>query len=392
MKIGILTQPLLDNYGGLLQNYALQQVLKRMGHEPITIDWDTKFESIQRRPLWKKIISFLSYPLFFFWRKLNSKKTKYRLTSSEKRIINQYNEQFINSNINHTQKFIRTEEINEYVKKEGINSFIVGSDQVWRPKYNAGAIYQMFLYFAKNLNVKRIAYAASFGTDKWEFSNELTQQVFPLIRKFDSISVREKDAVALCKKHFGMDATLVLDPTMLLNKEDYLKLIPEIDSFPSDNKGKILFHYLLDPTDEKIQFVGKVANESNMNKITVLPKHTPELRTKDDVKNDIEGCVLPGPIAWLNGFKNANLVICDSYHGCVFSIIFNTPFWVIGNKDRGISRFNSLLSIFGLQDRLIDINKLDSFDMNTPIEWAKVNAIREKWIESSKNFLSSAVL
>ena len=392
MKIGILTQPLLDNYGGLLQNYALQQVLKRMGHEPVTLDWDTKFESIHKRPLWKKIISFLCYPLFFCWKRVYTKKAKYVLTSMEKGVISQYNEQFINNNIIHTQKFIRVEEIIEYVKKEGINTFIVGSDQVWRPKYNAGAIFQMFLYFTKNLDVKRIAYAASFGTDNWEYSQELTQQVLPLIRKFDSISVRESDAVFLCKKHFGIDATQVLDPTMLLNKEDYLKLITQTDSLSGNNNGKNLFHYLLDPTVEKLQFVDKAANELNMKKITVLPKHTPELRTKEDVKNDIEGCILPGPIAWLNGFKNASMVICDSFHGCVFSIIFNIPFWVIGNTERGISRFNSLLSIFGLQDRLIDINKLVNFNINAPIEWKRVNAIRKEWIDSSMNFLASADL
>lgn len=391
MKIGILTQPLQDNYGGLLQNYALQQVLKKMGHEPVTLDWDTKFKSIRKRPLWKIIISYLCYPLFFVEKKVYSKKAKYILSYREKGIINQYNEQFINNNIIHTQKFICAEEIIDYVKKEGINTFIVGSDQVWRPKYNAGAIYQMFLYFAKDLDVKRIAYAASFGTDNWEFSEELTQQVLPLIKKFDNISVREKDAVFLCKKFFGIDATQVLDPTMLLNKEDYLQLISETN-FSIDNHQSTLFHYLLDPTVEKLRFVDITANELNMKKITVLPKHTPELRTKENVKCDIEGCILPGPIAWLNGFKNANMVICDSFHGCVFSIIFNIPFWVIGNTDRGISRFYSLLSIFGLQDRLIDVNKLVDFSITAPIEWDRVNAIRKEWIKSSMNFLASADL
>ena len=392
MKIGILTQPLLDNYGGLLQNYALQEVLKRMGHNAVTLDWDTKFKSVYKGALWKRMIIFFFYPLVLVRRKYYSKREKYELTIEEKKIINKHNEQFINNKISHTQKFIDTDEIIEYVKREEISTFVVGSDQVWRPKYNAGAIYQMFLYFAKDMSAKRLAYAASFGTDEWEYTQGETQQIIPLIQKFDCISVREEGAISLCKRHFGLDAIQVLDPTMLLDKEDYLELINESDILSVEKCERILFHYLLDPTEKKLSFVDKAANELGLRMITVLPKHTPELRTKDDVKNDIEGCILPGPIAWLNGFKNASMVICDSFHGCVFSIIFNKPFWVIGNPDRGMSRFNSLLSIFGLQNRIIDINELGNFNVNAPIDWERVNTIREEWINKSVSFLASAGL
>lgn len=392
MKIGILTQALQDNYGGLLQNYALQQVLIRMGHEPVTLDWNTKFKSIHRKPLWKVIACFLFYPILFIKRKMLFKKEKYKLNSREKVIINQFNDQFIKNNIFHTQKFSCTEEIIEYVKKEKINTFIVGSDQVWRPKYNAEAIYQMFLYFAKDMDVKRIAYAASFGTDNWEFSQELTQQVLPLIKKFDSISVRENSAISLCRKYFDMEGTLVLDPTLMLNIDDYSKLINKTNRNITSRKDKILFHYILDPSVEKLSFIDEMAKSLNMVTRTVLPKHTPEFRTKEDVKNDIEGCVLPGPIAWLEGFQDASMVICDSFHGAVFSIIFNKPFWIIGNQDRGMARFNSLLSIFGLQERLIDIKRLDHFNISAPIEWERVNSIRKEWINTSMSFLSSAGL
>ena len=106
----------------------------------------------------------------------------------------------------------------------------------------------------------------------------------------------------------------------------------------------------------------------------------------------LEGSILSSvedPVEqWLQSFATASMVFTDSFHGTVFSIIFNKPFWVIGNKMRGMARFNTLLSIYGLQDRIISPEELSSVDLNTPIDWAPVNAIREQWKQKSLKFLT----
>ena len=86
---------------------------------------------------------------------------------------------------------------------------------------------------------------------------------------------------------------------------------------------------------------------------------------------------------------DAKMVFTDSFHGCVFSIIFNKPFWVIGNTERGNARFDSLLKIFNLQDRLISPDDINKTDLTLPINWEKVNSIKKEWQEKSFNFLKN---
>ena len=106
------------------------------------------------------------------------------------------------------------------------------------------------------------------------------------------------------------------------------------------------------------------------------------------MKNCLEDCVFPSVTAWLRAFMDAEMVITDSFHGWVFSIIFNKPFWVIGNEERGLARFNSLLSMFELRNRLIKADRIPS-DLSVPIDWNKVNATRKYWQEKSSNFLKT---
>ncbi len=84
---------------------------------------------------------------------------------------------------------------------------------------------------------------------------------------------------------------------------------------------------------------------------------------------------------------DAKMVLTDSFHGCVFSIIFNKPFWVIGNKERGNARFDSLLKLFNLEDRRIDLNKINGIDITKEIDWEKVNTIKNEWQEKSLTFI-----
>lgn len=376
MKIGILTQPLHSNYGGILQNYALQQVLKQMGHEVETIDWGGG--SGLRAMLYRMKVHVLHtllpnrYPLL-----------KYMPNDKEKSIIQRNTNHFINTYINHTEAMHSYEEFVKQASKGKYDAYVVGSDQCWRPCYNA-FLPSMFLDFVQDKQVKRMAYAASFGTDKWEFTPQLTNVCAPLAKKFDLVTVREDSGVKLCKEHLGVDAVHVLDPTMLLTKEDYIQLI-EKEKEPKSNGT--LFNYILDPDTKKSAFIQMVAKSKGLKAFQVLPKCQTETRTKDDVKNRIEDCVFPGVTTWLRAFMDADMTIVDSFHGMVFSIIFNKPFWAIGNVSRGMSRFTSLLKMFHLEDRLLDADQLDNVDFSKPIDWIMVNGILEEKKRECKSML-----
>lgn len=376
MKIGILTQPLHANYGGLLQNYALQQVLKQVGHEVWTIDWESG--SGLRETLYRMKVRALHALLPNRFPPL-----RYEPNDKERAIIQRNTNHFINTYINHTEAVHSYEGFVSQAEKGKYEAYVVGSDQCWRPCYNA-FLTSMFLDFVQYKQVKRIAYAASFGTDKWEFTPQQTNVCASLVKKFDLVTVREDSGVKLCKEHLGIDAVHVLDPTMLLTKEDYIQLIEKEKEPKSDGT---LFNYILDPDARKSAFIQKVAKSKGLKVFQVLPKCQTETRTKDDVKNRIGDCVFPGVTTWLRAFMDAEMTIVDSFHGMVFSIIFNKPFWAIGNVSRGMSRFTSLLRMFHLEDRLLDANHLDNVDFSKPIDWTKVNGILEEKRRECKSML-----
>lgn len=373
MKIGIITQPLLDNYGGLLQNYALQVVLKRMDHIPITLDQTKRSESWLRNTARNSVVGLLS----MIGKNAGLKQIPY-LRKSQKREISKHTRRFVDTYINHTQAFRNSGQISTYLKSHPLDAYIVGSDQVWRPKYCVN-IYTQFLDFDNSSAVKRLAYAASFGTDKWTFSNRQTERCSSLANRFDAISVREKSGITLCKNNLGVVAQQVLDPTMLLEKEDYVFLV-EKEKEPVCNGD--LFCYVLDMNPEKQSFIEKCAQQLDLTPFYSMPK---PLKKESFNSDSLRDYVFPTVTHWLRGFMDAKVVVVDSFHGCAFSIIFNKPFWVIGNKSRGNTRFESLLGLFGLENRMIEAGK--DVDLNAPINWDDVNAELFKYKADSYDWL-----
>ena len=335
MRIGILTLPLHTNYGGILQAYALQTVLERMGHEVHVIEKNRRPLSIpiQKMPFCygKRIVKNIigrKCPIFY--------EQKY---NREQPIIRQNTDKFI-------KKYIHIAEYDDFsdIKESEYDAIVVGSDQVWRPKYfGLNQIENAYLKFAEGWNIKRIAYAASFGTDEWEYNSKQTSECGRLLRMFDSVSVREDSGVDLCKRYFGVDAQHVLDPTMLLNREDYIKLFEAADTPKS--KGNLLC-YILDETEEKKALIKRIADEKGLIPFNVKSQ-------SDDINSPVSERIQPSLEQWLRGFYDAEFVVTDSFHACVFSILFNKPFIVYGNKARGMSRFMSLLNALGLHDRFL---------------------------------------
>lgn len=372
MKVGIITQPLRNNYGGLLQNYALQQVLKKLGHEVMTLD-QTSVPVSKLRIIASHIKTFLLKLI----RKGNGRKYYFRLGKKQEAIIQQHTRDFVDKYIDRTQPMYKSEDFRNYCINNNIDLLITGSDQVWRPRYNDN-IYRSFFDFAEDLNVKRIAYAASFGVDTWEFTEEQTLECKRLIEKFDFISVREESGIDLCERFFNRSAEHVLDPTMLLDKEDYEKLVYEENEPVSTGN---LFTYILDKSDEKRDIIKKVADSLDLVPFSVMPK----CRANRNTIKQIEGCVYPPVTKWLRAFMDAKFVVCDSFHGAVFSIIFNKPFLIIANKERGLARFESLLRLYALEDRIITGNEIVSISNN--IDWRRINSIRDSLKIKSYSYL-----
>ena len=381
MKIGILTQPLHNNFGGLLQCFALQTTLKRLGHEPWIIRRDRKGD-IKQLTLINRIFYYVRQGVkVFLGRKFIRLLDKEKLAYVKRNTI-----YFTSEYINPKTGFITNHDLlKDCHLKNKFDAYIVGSDQVWRPIYSP-CITNYFLDFlpTNDNNVKRIAYAASFGVDDWEFSEEDTKTCRDLLQKFNAVSVRENSAVLLCDKYLNRaDAVHVLDPTMLLDKEDYIRLVEKENEPQSPGN---LFCYILDKDEKKDEIIETIARHISAVPFTQMPKcHI----SYENLKYRLEDCVYPTVTAWLRAFMDAEMVVTDSFHGCVFSIIFNKPFIVYGNKGRGMARFHSLLSIFGLENRLAT-NSEDALKIiNESIDWHQVNSKKEEWQTKSLNFLNA---
>lgn len=377
MKIGILTQPLYCNYGGLVQCYALQQTLQRMGHETIVLqrEWNRKYTFKGACVYYAKLLV----------KKLMGRKESWHYyVAQEKRDYiaretNKFTHKYITPRSEHCYTI---EQLRHEVERLQLEAIIVGSDQVWRPYYSPCQPNYFLDFLADECPIKRISYAASFGSDQWDWSPELTVQCAKLLQKFNAVSVREHSGIGLCKEHFGVDAVQVLDPTMLLDKEDYIRLVP------SPKKRGDLFCYVLDKNQEKQNVIASITQRTSLNAFENMPLLEPTIY---NLYGDIEKCVAPPVEDWLSAFMEAEMVVTDSFHGCVFSIIFNKPFWVIGNKARGMARFESLLNLYGLQERLISSSDMDGVDIYKPIDWERVNRRRNELKIVALDFIKTSL-
>lgn len=357
MKIGIVTQSISQNYGGIIQNYALQQIIKRLGHDPITIDYRIK------TPLWLWVLCTLKTMLLCF---IPGKGRKFlplpKIEPRKDRIA-----YFVDAHINLTKEVSSYKK--ELIKKYQLNGLIVGSDQVWRPISNKYSLYDCYLRFAKDENLVKIAYAASFGVAFWEYSSKQTKRCKDLVKQFSAISVREHSGIALCEQYLGCKAIEVLDPTLLLSAKDYSHICKDV---PRCNKP-YLAAYILDMDEDKRRTIETYASTLHLSVRFVTAGNNLRLSVSE----------------WLALFRDATFVVTDSFHGTVFSIINHKDFVSINNKGRGASRFESLLSKFDLNSRLI--GKYEDIEDLSPIDWIHVDERKTEWINLSVDFLRESL-
>ena len=221
------------------------------------------------------------------------------------------------------------------IKNNNFDILMVNSDQTWRKSniYNYKYFYDIaFLKFAEKWNIPKFVYGASMGINVWHYNNKDKKIAKSLIKNFTGISVREKGTIKLIEKHLGIKPEFVLDPTLLIDKKYYLNLIRNYSTniFPNDD---YIFVYTVRKMKKVISFINKIKER----KYEIF-------WVKDSIKD------------FLYGIYYCKAVVTDSFHGTVFSIIFNKPFITLINEKSGEERFNSLKEIFSIENRIYDIN------------------------------------
>jgi hypothetical protein len=363
MRIGILTYwRTRDNYGTVLQHYALQKYLRNAGHDAYLIRY-TGGGDITKLSWKKKIKKFM----------LSFKIGKILLHQRYKKVYewenyNQRNfETFQSKYINQSKK---TYHFYDELLKEPpeADAYIAGSDQVWNFSDHSldGAkakLHAFFLDFG-NSGIKRISYAASFG--KENLQDDFMREIAPLLQKFYYVSVREETGINICKQCGIDNAEFVPDPTMLLNADMY-RVLYENEPIRKPKKSYCLLYLLSDNhIGLSVQAIHDWAKKENLDIIYIVGNGQ-----NDDYKK--LDATIP---EWIYLLENAEYVISNSYHCSVFSLIFEKKFGVvpiIGSNTGMNSRFYSLFKLFQLEERFI-INS-DFSILDKEIDWQSTSVI-----------------
>lgn len=334
-KVGIITLNGYFNYGNRLQNYALQEFIKMNGYECETIinkTWVSKsylledkqnkiLNLLQKKP--SELIDMLAY-------KINKNKIN-NAYSERTKIFKEFSQKYINE----TKFSIQIGNIDSNLEKR-YKYLVAGSDQVWNP-YDAKVSEVSFLTFAPNH--KRISYAPSFGV--YNIPDEEKQNYKKWLSQMKYISVREDAGTEIVKDLTGRDVPVVIDPTMILTKEQWLSISEESKEKPTK---KYILTYLLGG-----------GNKEHKKKIKeISKKYDLEIVNLGDIK-DLEHYIT-GPSEFIDYINDASVFFTDSFHGCVFSMLLDTPFVVctrVGqdSKTSMESRIDTFLDKFELQDR-----------------------------------------
>ncbi len=381
-KIGIINFHYSNNnYGAVLQAAALASILEQKGFNAEHIDY-IPYKNSKRLPLKIKIrhliIRFLDLiKIKEIIKKIRGDKIYIKDDVSGDHIF----EEFRKTWVRRSEEIYHTSDELAKVEKD-YDVIIVGSDQVWRPRMYVNPysdVYAYFLQFASK-KIKKVSYAASFGVEQWEASLDevITRDVTTAISTFDSISVREASGVNICREQFNVQATHVLDPTLLAGTDFFSKIIAEANVKSNlDN----LVYYKLDSNKLFLDGLSVIATSLNVNVENIYYNSTPSGYEYNNV-----------PL-WLSKIKDSKLVVTDSFHCVCLAILFEKDFICIGNSERGLARLKSLLSQLKIEDRLLDddINFSKVYFNLESIDYAKVNQILCELRVTSSQFLFEAL-
>lgn len=351
-KVGIITMYDNNNFGNRLQNYAVQESLRKLNTETISIKYERDYETKAKHKI-KNIIR------YFKWFVI--KKHKYNKLNLFKKF---------NKDLNITNKMYNCKNIKN-IDERTINYYVVGSDQVWNPNFGRLTDIELLEFTDK----PKIAFSASFGIS--ELPEEHKEKTRVTLKKFKAISVRE-DAGKEIINELGIDkdVEVLVDPTMLLSAEEWDRVSNKPKNI-KDGEKYILNYFLGKLPEEWDKEIKRIAKENDCKIINILDEN--------------DSYFVSGPSEFLYLEKNAFLVCTDSFHSSVFSIIYDTPFVVFNRKDKHVSmnsRLDTLLSKFGLENRKFNGSISDDL---LKCDYSNAKKILEKEKEKSKKFLCKAL-
>lgn len=366
-KIGIVTLHGYWNYGNKLQNYALKYTLEKLDFDVTTTVIKNNQTNNNILPKLKKIsFDFLKLKCKEIFVPSYKKEKVLMQQMSKNRIkhFKSFSEKYLN------EKFYYLDNKNDRERLNKLDYFITGSDQVWNPiEYNNLPIY--FLTFTDTS--KRISYSPSIGVDK--IPENLIEEYREWLRDMKVISVREEAGASIIKQLINKDVPVLVDPTMLLNKNEWLNIAKKADTRPEE--PYLLTYFLGGPPPETRDEINKIAKQYNMKIINLA-----DASDKESFET--------GPSEFLDFINNANLFFTDSFHGVVFSIIFQTPFIVYERISSGssmYSRIETILDNFNMRDRESKGFKGDVFSM----DFSGTHEVIDREYNKSVNYLKEAL-
>lgn len=380
MKIGLCLAYKGVNYGMLLQAYATQQAIENMGFKTEIIDYErTDFKHIRLTP-W--------LPVFF----VNECIRKRRFKKS--RVVHdQHHQDNIDRRKESANAFIR-EKLQNRVKVKGIlelekkafdyNGVVVGSDQIWPPDAAFGN-YTTLRFVPDEIN--KISYATSMGVSSYPLYCRSSAAQF--WKRIDHLSVREQQGKEVIQSICDVPVEVVLDPTYLLSREQWLERIP--DEKPID--GKYVLCYFLGGNTAHKKMARALADQYGLPLVSILSTESTSDMDFSFADRLVEG---ERPETFVNLVRNAELVLTDSFHGVCFSVINNKQFYAfyrtkVGSKNSRNSRIDNILATWQLRSRVIhDDDRLEDVDP-APIDYAAVNELVMEKRRFSMNFLKNAL-
>lgn len=356
MNVGIITFHCSFNFGSALQSYAMQTAVQRLGYAASLIDYRSKdfdqYRLVQfKHP--KSFVRFCIHPTSYL-------KRRNAFHSFWKRFFN------LTKNYNDETRYRMDELASEF------DCFVCGSDQIWNLDCTNGIVNPFFLSFAGDR--RRVAYAPSLAHTSFKPENFDKRSVSALLSKFDYISVREEETVPLFQPLVDKPIDVVLDPTLLLNASDYAEMISKMVL-----EGEYIFMYLLRECPELIESTVSMASATGRKVAYISEKNL-------DIPNSVNLFGV-GPEEFVSLIAHAGLVLTNSFHATVFSVLFHKPFRVFATDNSG-SRMRDLLSNIGLSDRCVDVMCADNI---VPCDWDDVDSRLDSLREHSWAFLRKAL-
>lgn len=376
-KIGIITILKVNNYGAELQAYATQKALQLMGYDAEIIDYlfyknplhkRTKMSAPIAKMSIKKHLQELLFPIIANWKTRNFREAQ------EAR--NKKFEQFHADNTKQSECY---DTINKLMAAQlDYDVLMSGSDQVWNPGVYSSLDPYLLRFGTEKM--KRVAYASSFGVSI--LPEDMKAYYRESLQNYNAIGVREDKAVELVKCVSGCDAQLVLDPTLLLTKDQWLEVAKPVDVLPQE---PFVLIYELIPVPYVKELARYVSEKTGM-PIVRLCKNA----SVEDMEPEIINVIDAGPSEFLTLFDKAGFVVTNSFHGTAFSINFGKQFYTVIPKGKSNnSRQQSILKLFRCEDRMIVEGSV--MPELRPMDFATVLSCLDIERDKSMNYLKKAI-